>query len=87
MTADWVTWALQLLLGVLLARVWIQLDKNTDAISAMREHLPTFYLPKREFEYFRTDTDKSLHDMRNDVHVSDRQLAEVRAQVDGILSK
>ncbi len=68
MSGDWVTWALQLLLAVLLARVWLQIDKNTDALTQLRIDIPTHYVTKSEFDKFEGYTRTRFHELANLLH-------------------
>lgn len=54
MENQWVTWALQGLIGFILWLVWQQLSKNTDAINKIQVDLPTNYVTKNDFNGFRT---------------------------------
>ena len=69
MGADWVTWGLQFLIVALLARVWHQIDRNTDSVNKLSVHIPETYA-----------TRQSVHDIAEDVQRHESQIAVLRAQ-------
>lgn len=75
MNHEWVTWAFQILLGLLLTRVWLAIDKNTDSISSLREEIPKTYATKLEVDRHHSDdkdnfrlVEDEVHSLRNKLH-------------------
>ena len=67
MMEQFITWALQFLIGVVLARIWVQLDKNTEALNSLSVKMMENYATKYSVELMRTEFDKSIHDIRDEL--------------------
>lgn len=65
MDAQWITWGLQALVVFVLLWFRSQLEKNTDAITNLRVHLPETYATKDELKDFRRETEGSIHEIRD----------------------
>jgi hypothetical protein len=61
MDSQWVTWALQGLIGVILIRIWNQLDTATKDISAVRQKIAEEFVTKSDWESMRI----RLHDIED----------------------
>lgn len=58
---QWVTWGLQALIGLVLTRLWNQLDRNTRAVSEINLEIHKAFATKTEWEQVRA----RLHDLEN----------------------
>lgn len=87
MNHEWVTWAFQIVLVILLTRVWLAIDKNTDSISSLREEIPKTYATKREVDKHHADdkdnfrlVEDEVHALRNKGHAMELRIVAVEKQ-------
>lgn len=62
---DWVGWALQFLVVLVMGRLWLAIDNNTKSVSELREVIAKEYLPRAEFDRRNEAFRDSVHTLRD----------------------
>lgn len=82
MAPDLVTWGLQIVLVLLVARVWIAIDKNTDSLASLREEIPKTYNTRADAIAHYQEDRRLFEAFEKRLHVLDVRMTALDALFD-----